>query len=98
MDNLLDKFRAATSQALAPVKQKSVIDIIKSDAIERGDLVLVAILERMTKLEIINKVAVEVVNASKELEKHYTRPGPERFQRVVRLRKALDEFERRLSH
>ena len=81
------------SVALVPSKKKTnselVLDLAKND----GNTALVAMLDRMTQLETVNGSVREVIMAARDLEKNYTIPGNQRFKRVVRLRKALDELE-----
>lgn len=82
-----------SSVALVPTKKKTnselVLDLAKTD----GNTALVSMLERMTQLETVNGSVREVIMAARDLEKNYTVPGNQRFKRVVRLRKALDELE-----
>lgn len=77
--------------ALVPVKTSTelVKDLAKSD----GNAALVAVFDRMTQLETINGSVKDVIMAARDLERNYTIPGPKRFRRVARLRRALDELE-----
>lgn len=80
---------------LVPIAKKTTAELIKDLASHEGNVALVAVFERMTQLEIINSTIKDVIVAARELERNYTIPGPKRFKRVVRLRKALDELESR---
>ena len=82
--------------ALVPVK-KSSTELIKELAKAEGNTSLVAVLDRMTQLESVNKSAVEVISAADDLVAHYLKPGPKRFKRVVRLKKALDQLKKQMG-
>jgi hypothetical protein len=43
------------------------------------------------------EIVKDVVMSARDLERNYNIPGPERFKRVVRLRKSLDDLERRMA-
>lgn len=52
---------------------------------------------RVIALETMAVLTAELVKAARDLERNYNVPGPERFKRVVRLRRALDAFEARFG-
>lgn len=82
--------------ALVPIKKKTNTELVKDLAKSDGNVALVAVLDRMTQLETVNSSVREIIMAARDLEQNYTIPGPKRFTRVVRLRKALDELEGRV--
>lgn len=84
-------------KSLAPIVHKSSVELIKDLAKSDGNVALISVLDRMTQLETVNNSIKEVIMAARDLEKNYTIPGPKRFRRVVRLRKALDELEIRVK-
>lgn len=79
--------------SLIPAKKRSNSELVLELAKNEGNAALVAVLDRMNQLENVNSSIKEVIMAARDLEKNYTIPGQKRFQRVVRLRKALDELE-----
>ena len=83
------------SNALVPIKSSAELikDLAKSD----GNAALVAVFDRMTQLETINGSIKDVIIAARDLERNYTIPGPKRFRRVAKLRKALDDLEDRVN-
>lgn len=79
--------------ALVPIK-KSSAELIKDLAKSDGNNALVAVFDRMTHLEAINSRASEILDSAQDLIDNYLTPGPKRFRRVVRLRRALDSLRK----
>lgn len=92
---LVPKKQLAPAQVVI-VKRKTNAELVLDVAKSGDNASLALLLERMTQLEAVNNTVKEVIIASRDLEQNYTIPGPTRFKRVVRLRKALDQLESRV--
>lgn len=67
-------------------------ELVKAVAGEGQSEALVKVLNHIQKLEKENASLNDVVQASADLVINYTRPGKSRFKRVVKLRKALENY------